>query len=79
MSHPFMGSLDRLVGASLGKAVFLRITLIKLHSNRRGGVPSGAATFIVFGGKGASASIFETSQYKHYSLKNSDKPKKKVF
>ena len=32
-----MGSLDRLVGASLGKAVFLRITLIKLHSNRRGG------------------------------------------
>ncbi len=39
---PLMGSLGRLVGTSLGKVVFLRITLLKkLHSNRRGGVQSG--------------------------------------
>jgi hypothetical protein len=69
-----MGSLDRLVGASLGKAVFLRITLIKLHSNRRGGVPSGAATFIVFGVKGASAPKSVMLSIYPLPRKNSDKP-----
>jgi hypothetical protein len=74
-----MGLLDRFVGVSLGKVVFLRITLIKLHSNRRRGVPSGAATFIVFGGKGASAPKSVMLLIYPLPRKNSDEPKKKVF
>jgi hypothetical protein len=69
-----MGSLDRFVGVSMGKVVFLRIPLIKLHSNRRGGVPSGAATFIVFGGKGTSAPKSVMLSIYPLPLKNSDKP-----
>ena len=50
-----MGSPGRLIGASLGMAVFLKNHAIKLHSIRRGGVPPGAATFIVVGNCGVSA------------------------
>jgi len=39
-----------------GQGIFF--TIKERLSNRRGGVPTGAATFIVFGGMGASAPVF---------------------
>jgi hypothetical protein len=75
MFPPLMGSLGRLVLVLAGQGIFLRITLIrKLHLNRRGGVPSGAAVFIVFGGMGASAPIFVIHSIHALPIQNSDEP-----
>ena len=79
MSHPEMIARPSLRGFA-GQGGFF-----KNHAHKNctqiaaGASVCGAATFIVFSGIEASASIFVTSQYKQYSLKNSDKPKKKVF
>jgi hypothetical protein len=69
MFTPLMGSLGRRDGDSLGKKVFLESHSEKLHSNRRGGAPSGAATFIVFSGMRASTPMVKFSQYMHYPQK----------
>jgi hypothetical protein len=76
MCLPLMGSLDRLFGVSLGKVVFLRITLIKLHSNRRGGVRLwGGDVHRVQGYSGIRPPFL---QYMRYPIKNND-ILKKVF
>jgi hypothetical protein len=59
MCPPLMGSLGRLVGASLGKAVFFKNHTIKTALKPPRGRPfGGGGVHRIFWGMGASASIF---------------------
>ena len=66
---PLDGAARSPLGTSPGKVVFYESRSWKLHSNRCGGVPPGAATFIVFGLWGASAQFLKSPQYMRYPLK----------